>query len=50
MKRFNYFHERRPITRKEFLLNVPDDWEENLVDDEYHYGYYKAVMIEDLDY
>ena len=47
MKKFNFFYENIPITRCQFEMNVPNDWEENL--DEYgcySNGYYKAIEID----
>ena len=43
-KQYNYTYSGTAITRKEFEKNVPTNWENELVNDEYHYGGYRAVM------
>jgi hypothetical protein len=45
MKTYNYFYDGQPITKKQFLAAVPENWESE-VDElgEYSYGYYRAVQ------
>ena len=43
MDQFSYYYNGTPISRSQFLLNVPSDWLSELVDGEYSYGYYRAV-------
>jgi hypothetical protein len=43
---FNYYYGSQPITRANFLANVPENWESELnAYGEYSYGYYKAVEV-----
>lgn len=44
-KRYNYFYNKQPISRERFILSVPNDWESQLIDDSYSYGYYRAILI-----
>ena len=46
MKKYNYYYDRIPITKEQFLLIVPKDWEDNVKDGEYSFGYYRAIEIE----
>ena len=44
MKKFNFYYKNIPITRGQFEMNVPPNWQDKI--DEYgcySYGYYKAV-------
>ena len=43
MKKYNYYYDGTPITKRQFEANVPEDWE-NDVDEfgTYHWGLYKA--------
>lgn len=44
VKQYNYFHNGTAITKKEFLSNVPEDWEDNLDQyGEFSSGYYRAI-------
>jgi hypothetical protein len=45
MKKFvyNYYYFGDPISGESFKKNVPLGWENELVNDEYHYGGFKAV-------
>lgn len=49
MKTYNYFYCNLAITKQHFLRCVPSNWESEVVDGEYSYGYYKAIEIEDLN-
>ena len=40
---YNFFYYGQPITKKEFLANVPENWESEVVNGEYSYGGYRAV-------
>lgn len=46
MKKFNYFYNKQPITKEEFLKSVPKNWENDINDGEYSYGYYRAIEID----
>ena len=48
MKKYNYFYDKTPITRAQFLKAVPEDWESEVVNGEYSYGCYRASEIEEL--
>ena len=49
MKKYNYFYFKTAITREEFERDVPENWEDEVENDVYSYGGYKAVM-HDLTY
>lgn len=46
MKTYNYYYNGRPIAKRQFLSVVPENWENEIKNGEYSYGYYKAVEIE----
>lgn len=46
MKKYNYFYNGTPITKAQFLTAVPNNWESEVVDCEYSWGYYRAIAIE----
>jgi hypothetical protein len=46
MKKYNYFYDNTPITKNQFLLIVPENWEDEVKNGEYSYGYYNAILIE----
>lgn len=44
MKTYNYFRGKQAITKKEFLQNVPENWEVEVNEfGEYSWGIFKAV-------
>ncbi len=43
MKTYNYFYNGTPITKSQFIKSVPENWEEEVENGEYSYGYYIAV-------
>jgi|688.fasta_scaffold2027973_2 hypothetical protein len=43
MKTFNYYYGNQAITKSQFESNVPDNWQEQIVNFEFSWGYYKAV-------
>jgi hypothetical protein len=45
MKKYNYFYNKTSITKNRFLESVPENWEDNIENNEYSYGYYKAVEL-----
>lgn len=46
MKEYNFFYNGQPITRREFLNNVPENWDENLDEcGNYSWGYYNAYAL-----
>lgn len=47
MKKYNYFYNKQPISKDQFLKSVPGNWESEVIDDEYSYGYYRAVGIDE---
>ena len=46
MKKYNYFYDSKPITKEQFMQSVPEDWENEIENGEYSWGYYRAVEIE----
>lgn len=48
MKTYNYYYNRTPISKQQFLYIVPENWETE-VDDFGHYswGYYSAEQLDD---
>lgn len=41
---YNYFYYGQPITKKEFLANVPGNWESEVDENgEYSFGGYTAI-------
>ena len=42
MRKYNYFYNGTPINKKNFLANVPENWEDNVMNGEYSWGYYRA--------
>jgi hypothetical protein len=40
---YNYFYGKQSITKKQFESVVPNGWENEVVNGEYSYGYYKAI-------
>jgi hypothetical protein len=46
MKKFNYFHNKQPITKAEFEHVVPKNWEYEVEYGTYSWGYYRACEIE----
>ena len=46
MKKYNFFSNRQAISKANFLANVPSDWESQVENGEYSYGYYRASEIE----
>lgn len=47
MKTYNYFYNRQPITKAQFLQAVPKNWESEVENVEYSWGYYRAVEKEE---
>lgn len=46
MKKYNYFYNGQPISKKIFLSVVPENWESEVDENgEYSFGYYRAVEI-----
>jgi hypothetical protein len=46
MKKYNYFYDGRPIQKEQFVKGVPETWENDIINGEYSWGYYRAVEIE----
>jgi len=46
MKTYNYYYGRQPIPKSQFTSAVPKEWEKDVKNGEYSWGYYKAVEIE----
>ena len=42
----NYFYYGQPITKKEFLKNVPENWESEIEDYTYSWGGYRADILD----
>ena len=47
MKKYNYYYNGEPITRKQFISCVPENWESEVIEGVYSYGYFKAVEGEE---
>lgn len=47
MKAYNFFYNGQPIPKSQFLKAVPENWESEVEDGEYSWGYYRASEIED---
>jgi len=47
MKKYNYFCNNQVISKREFEKVVPFDWQNNVVNGEYSYGYYRSTEVED---
>lgn len=47
MKKYNYFYNGQPIPKDQFLTAVPENWEDEVENGEYSWGYYRAVEIEE---
>lgn len=43
MKTYNFFYNGMPITKQQFLQSVPFNWDKDVIDGEFSYGYYKAI-------
>ena len=46
MKKYNFFYNGQAISKEIFLANVPKDWESQVENGEYSFGYYRATEIE----
>lgn len=49
MKKYNFFYDGRPITKAQFVKAVPENWENEVENGEYSWGYYRASEIESED-
>jgi hypothetical protein len=47
MKKYNYFYDGQQIPKAQFLQAVPENWENEVIDGEYYWGYYRAIEIEE---
>lgn len=45
---YNYFYDGTPITKDRFTKDVPENWESELVDGEYSWGYFRASEVEEV--
>jgi hypothetical protein len=43
MKTYNYYYNGTAITKKQFLQVVPLNWESEVENGEYSFGYYRAI-------
>jgi len=44
MTNYNYYYDNQPISKMQFLANVPVDWEKDVNElGEFTYGYYRAI-------
>jgi hypothetical protein len=44
-KVYRYTYDKQPISKAQFLSVVPTNWESEVVDGEYSWGYYRAIEI-----
>ena len=49
-KKYNYFYYGTPIFKANFVKEVPDNWEDEVIDGTYSWGGYDAVEIEEDEY
>lgn len=49
MKKYNYFYNGQPIPKSQFLAAVPENWENEVENGEFSWGYYRATEIEEED-
>lgn len=47
METYNYFYNGMPITKEQFIKAVPDNWEEEVENGDYSYGYFRASEKEE---
>jgi hypothetical protein len=47
MKKYNFFYDGRAITSKQFEASVPENWQDEVDNGEYSWGYYRASEIEE---
>jgi hypothetical protein len=47
---YYYYYNNTPITKRQFLDGVPENWEKKVINGYYTYGYYHAQRIDDLEY
>jgi hypothetical protein len=43
MKTYNYYYDGRAVSKSIFLSVVHEDWEDDVKDGEYSWGYYRAT-------
>ena len=43
MKNYNFFYDGNAINRKTFENAVPVNWESEVINGEYSYGYFRAI-------
>lgn len=43
MKTYNYFYNGISIPKAQFLKAVPENWEKEVENGEYSYGYFRAI-------
>ena len=46
MEAYNFFYNGQSIPKSQFLKAVPENWESEVEDGEYSWGYYRALEIE----
>jgi hypothetical protein len=44
MKKYNFFHYGVAISKSQFIANVPENWEDEVIDGEYNWGGYKSIL------
>ena len=42
---YNYYYNGQPIPKARFEANVPENWQEEIVNGEYSWGYYNAIQL-----
>ena len=48
MKKYIFTYNGTPITKANFVKAVPNDWENEIENGEYTWGYYRAEEIEEI--
>lgn len=41
--KYNYFYYGQPISKSQFVTNVPENWENEVNNGEYSFGGYRAI-------
>ena len=48
MKKYNYFYDGAPISKRQFESEVPENWQEEVQEDgTYSYGLYRANELDE---
>lgn len=48
-KMYIYFYNKTPISKDNFVKKVPENWESEVIDSKYSYGYFTAIEIDNFN-